>query len=168
MRKYLLLLLLCTVPFVMNAKKNYGNKKAQLKVLIASENTSFKKTLVDKMVKLLDDKTIYITVVDHGKKELNGEKAEEYDAVFITASGVDSKIRPWIVEWLQKQQKKDHILLHITKTHRWETKTDVDSVTSASDKGKSSGLAREYVEVIKAYFETETEIEESEKIKETK
>jgi hypothetical protein len=115
------------------------------RVLIALEDTRFKKELVAEMKTILAPKGYQITVVEDSEKKIAAQSAAKFDAVFITNSGVMSKVRPWIVEWLKvNAASKDKILLHTTQQKDWKVVADVDVVTSASDLGIVKKLAAEY------------------------
>jgi hypothetical protein len=65
-------------------------------------------------------------------------------------SGVNSQIRPWIVNWLENNKPHStKILLHVTLIRNWKVKTHVDAVTSASSKKDAKKLASEYAQMIK-------------------
>jgi hypothetical protein len=115
------------------------------RVLLAWEKTDFKQALVDEMERGLTQQGCEVTKVLHSKRGLE-VKAADFDAVFITNSGVNSKIRPWITEWLAANKAQaGRILLHTTQTRDWEVIADVDAVTSASSKSGVKALAADYV-----------------------
>lgn len=115
------------------------------RVLLAWEKTDFKQELVEAMEQSLAQQGCEVTKVLHSKSGLEA-KAADYDAVFITNSGVHSEVRFWIVEWLAANQAEAaRILLHTTKTGDWTVAADVDAVTSASSKGDVKTLAAGYV-----------------------
>lgn len=120
------------------------------RVLLAWEKTNFKQELVEEMERQLTSQGCEVTKVQHSKRGLDA-KAADYDAVFITNSGVHSKVRPWIVEWLAaNKEQAARILLHTTKTGDWTVSADVDAVTSASSKGDVKVLAADYaVRIVK-------------------
>lgn len=145
-KTFLFMILLFTVSIFAEENKKSENKA---KVLLAFEKTSFKSDLIDEMKKRLEKSGIEITVKEHSQDGLNA-KAADFNAVFITNSGVRSQVRPWIVKWLTSNKKqKDIILLHTTQTRDWEVKAEVDTVTSASSSGDVKKLAEEYVNRIK-------------------
>ena len=143
MKKVLFLLLvfsfLCSI-----ASAQDGGKKA----LLAMENTKFKKALIEEMIKGLEEKSVQVTVVEDHKKDLKNYRASDYDYVFITNSGVGSKVRPWVVKWLSENNNSRNILLHTTKIKEWEEKVSVDAVSSASESGDVSMLADEYINLL--------------------
>ena len=118
------------------------------KVLLAMEKTAFKKALIAEMEKSLNAKGLHVTVVEDHKKDLENYKASDYDYVFITNSGVGSKVRPWVKDWLESNNNSSNILLHTTKIKKWNEKVSVDAVSSASSKKDASSLAEEYIKLL--------------------
>jgi hypothetical protein len=114
------------------------------RVLLAWEKTGFKQSLVEEMERLLTQQGCEVTKAMHSKKGLEA-KAADFDAVFITNSGVNSKVRPWITEWLAANKAQAaRILLHTTQTRDWKVIAEVDAITSASSKGDVKTLAADY------------------------
>jgi hypothetical protein len=115
------------------------------RVLLAWEKTDFKQALVDEIERLLTQQGREVTKVLHSKRGLDA-KAADFDAVFITNSGVNSKVRPWITNWLAANKAlAARVLLHTTQTSDWKVTADVDAVTSASSKDDVKALAADYV-----------------------
>lgn len=131
------------------ASRQYGPEESQVRLLIATEPTKFKNQLVNKMIKELDDGNTTIKVIDHRNGGMDQEKSTDYTVVFITGSGVMSKVRPWISAWILRQADTTNILLHTTQIYNWTVKDKVDAVTSASDVKGSDELASQYVALIK-------------------
>lgn len=126
---------------------NYGPGGADKKILIAYESTRFKNRLIEDLLSELDDGTVYISIVDHGKDGLEGLSAEDYDVVFITNSGATAKVRPWVSEWLDENGgDPDNVIVHTTQINEWTPQVEVDSVTSASlnRRNEIRSLASEY------------------------
>jgi len=122
------------------------------RVLLVWEKTAYKQALVDEMERMLTQQGSEVTRVLHSKRGLDA-KAADYDAVFITNSGVNSKVRPWITEWLAANKAEaGRILLHTTQTSDWKVNADVDAVTSASSKGDVKVMAAECVARIGKIF----------------
>jgi hypothetical protein len=134
-----------------NIKVSINNKGSN--ILLANEDTRFKNQLVEAMTGLLEAGSATVTLVDHEKGGLEGLNAADYDMVFITASGVNSAVRPWILTWLAAQENTDNIILHVTQTRSWDVGVDIDTITSASDVGGVKEMAAEYVEKINAAIE---------------
>ena len=90
-----------------------------------------------------------VTVAQHTSKGLDA-KAADFDAIFISNSGANSRVRPWIVEWLAANKAhQGKILLHTTQTRDWKVQADVDAVTSASSQDRVDDLAARYVQRLK-------------------
>lgn len=133
------LLLLATLVSLPLAAQSKGT------ILIASENTGFKKALVAELETLFSSEGYTVVKATHSKGWGDRFRASDYAAVFITNSGVNSKVRPWVTEWIAKNRDaKTYILLHTTQIRDWKVETDVDAVTSASTKEEAKSLAREY------------------------
>lgn len=123
-----------------------SSEPAQRRILIAMEQTKFKKQLVEQMKSLLSLKPVTITIVEDSKKELSQHKAADFDLIFITNSGVMSHVRPWVAEWIDNNKAdSSKILLHTTKARKWTEEVYVDAVSSASDKKQVPQLAEEYL-----------------------
>lgn len=124
-----------------------GEPQASRTVLLVSESTRFKNSLIESMQTLLEDKGITVTVEANSRRNLGDYEAVAFDAVFITNSGVNSRVRPWVVRWLaDNQAQRSRILLHTTQTRDWTVDVNVDAVTSASAMGEVEALATRYVE----------------------
>jgi hypothetical protein len=125
--------------------------KSSPRVLLALEKTRFKEELVEKIKELLGKDGYEVSVLIHSKKKGLEAKAADFDAVFITNSGAHSKVRPWIMKWLDANKAEGkRILLHTTQTRDWKVNADVDAVTSASSKSEVDKLAKDYVARLKA------------------
>jgi hypothetical protein len=137
-------ILFVAASMLINAQE--PEKPDAARVLIAMEQTEFKKKLVNAMKPLLEQRGMQVTIVKDSENELNKLKASEYDLVFITNSGVWSKVRPWITEWIDKNRADSaKILLHTTKKLKWQEHVYVDAVSSASSNTMVQRLAEDYV-----------------------
>lgn len=115
-------------------------------VLLALEDTRFKKALVEEMKQALEKQKIAVVVMEHTAVSIKEVDATMYDVVFITNSGVNSMIRPWIAEWLaENTDAQSRIIVHTTKTKKYEISLDVDGVSSASSIKDVKVLAKDYV-----------------------
>ncbi len=124
-------------------------------IVLAYENTRFKRDLIAAMREQLESDGFEVKVVDHKKGGLDTLDLQIYRAVFISNSGVNSKVRPWVVEWIKKAESQIKILLHTTQRDDWEVQTTVDAVTSASNRRMTREFAEEYAEMIKQLAEKE-------------
>lgn len=148
MIRYLSALFIVAFSFGLFAQQD-SSGTASKKVLLAYENTGFKKALIEKMNSLLKKDGIDTKIIEHSNGELDKENAGEYQAIFVTNSGVNSQVRPWIMDWIKKnEQFVSSIILHTTQTKDWKVEVPVDAVTSASEKNKVKNLATEYIKLI--------------------
>ena len=143
MKKIILVLIILLISLSSAAAQDQPKK-----ALLAMEKTKFKTVLIEEMTKELESRAVEVTVVSEHKKELKNYKASDFNYVFITNSGVNSKVRPWVVEWLEDNNNSKNILLHTTKIKDWQEKTSVDAVSSASLKKDISALAKEYADLL--------------------
>lgn len=149
----LLLFIALTLLYSMDPPKKNPSATEGKQVLIAYEKTRFKNALIEHLQELLNNDSIIVKVVEHSKKKLDQYNAADYNAIFITNSGVNSKVRPWIVAWLKKNiEYKKNILLHTTQKSNWKVKTEVEAVTSASSISDVQKLAIDYFAKIKAKY----------------
>lgn len=143
------LVILAFAAGVAGAEKKETKQLQRRTVLLAYEHTPFKKSLMDEMSANLGKQGVEAVVVEHTGGRLDREDASAYGAVFITASGVNSQVRPWIREWLGKQTASSpRILLHVTQTRNWKVEAPVDSVTSASAPKEVGQLAARYAAMV--------------------
>jgi hypothetical protein len=144
--------MLATMATIALLQNSYA--EGEPRVLLAWEKTRFKGELIKAMESELKAAGFAVTTVMHDKKGMPDVKAADFDAVFITNSGVHSKVRGWVSAWIAKnQEQQDRILLHTTQTSNWEVKADVDAITSASSRKDVKTLAADYVSRLKAMVE---------------
>lgn len=136
------------------AAESYGNSNATRRVLIAKEDTGYKKRLIKELVSQLEDEgDIYITVVDHRKGELDDQNPSDYNAVFITNSGAQAKVRPAVMSWLNNISDNDeNVILHTTQITDWDPPVEVDSITSASKNSNINQMSDEIIQRIREFF----------------
>jgi hypothetical protein len=143
--------------FMLNAQEQPVKPETK-KVLLAYEKTPFKTNLIEGMSALLKNDTVAVTIIEHSKTAVIKEDPSKFDAIFISNSGVNSKVRPWITDWLKKNaQYNSKIVLHTTQTSSWKVIADVDAVTSASANDKAKEFAAEYVTLIQKKMAPETD-----------
>jgi hypothetical protein len=129
-----------TLAFQISAKSSSKGK-----ILLSWESTKFKDALITELETLLRNDGFEIVKVVHSKDGLAPYNASDFKAVFISNSGVNSKVRPWVVSWIEKNKSSGtYILLHTTQTRDWKVVTSVDAVTSASVVPESKAKAMEY------------------------
>lgn len=123
-----------------------------VRVLLSAESTRFKDSLVARMKTLLEADGYEVTVVPHSDRGLNPGSAERFSAIFISNSGVNSQVRPWVLDWLKANTAHSRkVLLHTTQRSNWAVNAGVDSVASASPSAAAEidRLAAEYVARLK-------------------
>lgn len=147
---FMLLILVGTSVYA----ESYGDSNSSRQVLIVKEDTGYKKRLIKELISRLEDEgNIYITVVDHRKGELVDLDPADYNAVFITNSGVQAKVRPGVMTWLDKISGKDeNVILHTTQTSVWEPAVEVDSITSASRNSNINKISDEIIQKIRVFL----------------
>ncbi|HBE03667.1 MAG: hypothetical protein A2096_01470 [Spirochaetes bacterium GWF1_41_5] len=129
-----------------------AQKTAAVKILLAYEETPFKKALVAEITNQLLSKNTEISVIVHSADALEKINPADYTAVLISNSGVKAAVRPWVIFWLQKYSGNKNIILHTTQTGKWVPAVTVDSVTSASDIKNVKKTADELVKKIKKIY----------------
>ncbi len=135
---------LIVIALVLSVFSVYSNEPQTKPILLCLEETRFKSSLITEMKTNLENQGYAVTVLDHSKKEFQDVDPSDYSAVFITNSGVNSKVRPWVVEWVNKYEN-NNILVHTTQAKNWKVELRVDAVTSASKKSLVKTLANDYV-----------------------
>lgn len=102
------------------------------RVLIATEYSEFKTTVVDGIIDALKSDALYVKVIDVSR--LKGETAADYDAVVIVNTCMAWNLSPEVLAFIGTIQKKDRLIVLATAgDEKWKPNlTDVDAVTSAS------------------------------------
>lgn len=122
-------------------------------ILLAYEETRFKADLISEMTILLEREGYAIETLDHSGGALENIDKGKYAAIFITNSGVNSQVRPWVTKWLEGISGEARVLLHTTQRFNWNVDANVDVVTSASQRRNVKNIADEYagklIEIIK-------------------
>lgn len=120
-------------------------------VLIAKEDTSYKKALVEMLVEKLNGENITTEILDHKKEDLSVVNPADHDVVYVLNSGVQAKVRPDVQEWLNIIAGRDsNVILHTTQRTEWLPQVSVDSITSASRKANLEEITDDIVMRIKA------------------
>jgi hypothetical protein len=102
-------------------------------VLIAKEDTSYKKKLVDTLTQKLESDGYQVEIIDHSDGELDGVSPDDYGVVYVVNSGAQAKVRPQVLEWLASLTGNgDNVIVHTTKRTVWDEDLPVDSLSSAS------------------------------------
>lgn len=161
MKKLLVIGLIVLTVAVFSFAKD-ATEKSGPDVLLALEKTKFKQSLIDKIKQILETKNYNVKVVDHSKKEMDSIAPSDYSVIFITNSGVRSKVRPWIVDWLKKHEgKTESVIVHTTQKKAWDIELNVDALTSASKTGDVDKLAKQYSEKIISKIEKISESDQN-------
>jgi len=132
------------------AAEEFGDP-ANTRVLLAYEPTRFKNQLVEAVVEGLQEEDFYIKTVLHNKNELRGESTEDYDAVIVINSGVNSRVRPKVSSWLSSLEETEKVVLLTTyRDLGWEPKypDGVDSITSPSKRSDIPEVRDEIIEKV--------------------
>jgi len=120
-----------------------GNPELEQKVLIASQGSGFKNALVESLSTNLEQRQIYIKVLD--VTALSEVSEEDWDAVVLIHSVEMSKLQPDVKAFLDRAHELDKVILITTSgPGTWKTDDyDVDIITSASEKEELPGLTEE-------------------------
>lgn len=144
---------LSMVTTMVFANRIEGNPNGRYRVLIATESTPYKNQLINTLIERLNDGNVRIQVVDHQRGGLNGMDPRDFNAVFISNSGVQAMVRPAVMSWLNSVRAHDsNVILHTTQINDWTPPVQVDSVTSASARGNINRLSDDLVQRIRRFF----------------
>ena len=111
-------------------------------VLIATERSRFKNVLVEQLVERFEGSGYAVTVIDH-TRELDNQSDRNYDAIVIINAGVNSRVRPWVTQWLEGVSDTGKIILVTTYRDKgWQPifPQGVDSITTPSRRNKVGEL----------------------------
>ncbi len=113
------------------------------KVLIASQDSSFKNALVSGIIAELKKQPIYIHVVDISA--LPDINEDEWNALVVINMCQSSSLQPDVKDYLARTQKPDRMVLLTTSgSGTWKPEgSPVDSMSSASQKANAGPLATE-------------------------
>jgi hypothetical protein len=156
-KRLMILMTVFIIVGVSGAAEMYGNSNSANKVLIAKEDTGYKKRLVRELVSRLENEgDISITVVDHRKGGLSDVNPSDYNAVFITNSGAQAKVRPDVMVWLEiHSNNDDNVILHTTQITDWDPPVEVDSITSASQNSNIDQMSDDIMQRIRVFLQDE-------------
>lgn len=148
-----LLLLMFLTTGLAFANRIEGNPNGRYRVLIATESTPYKNQLINTLIERLSDGNVMIQVVDHQRGGLANLDPRDFNAVFISNSGVQAMVRPAVMNWLNSvSAHDDNVILHTTQINNWTPPVQVDSVTSASSRGNINRLTDDLVQRIRRFF----------------
>lgn len=138
MRKVIVIIIIFIFCFNLFAEgkvdtQEIGTLNLERKILIATESTNFKDSLLRVLLEKINDGNTYINVISHMHGELVDIDPRDYGAVLIINSGQRAIVRPWISEWLNSVSAyDDNIILLTTHVTEWTPDVNVDSITSVS------------------------------------
>ena len=116
------------------------------RVLIATQQSAFKESIVTQVTDALKEDACYIRVVD--VSELNEESPEEYRALIIANTCIAWSVNQAVKDFLKEVEARQKVILITTVAGEdcGELPAGVDAVTAASKTGRSSEIAQEAVE----------------------
>ena len=141
MKKTLLILLaVLALPVALSAQT----------VLIAKEDTRYKKELVEILTEKLEQAGYSVEIVDHRDGELDGVSPDDYGVVYVLNSGAQARVRPQVLDWLASIGSNNHnVIVHTTKRTIWDEDLPVDSLSSASKKSNIDEVTDDIVSRIR-------------------
>jgi len=118
------------------------------KILIASQGSEFKITLLNNIVDKIDNDSTYIKVIDVSL--LNELEPNNWNAVIIINTCIADKINKDVSQYLAKSQNEIPIVLFITAGDgRWKPNNlSVDAISSASRMSKIEKLTQEILNLL--------------------
>jgi hypothetical protein len=118
------------------------------RVLIATQQSTFKESIVAQVTDALKRDACYIRVVDVA--ELAAESPEEYNAVIIANRCIAWSLNSAVRDFLSEFEARERVFLLTTAAGEdcGEPPAGVDAVTAASKTGRSSEIAQEIVEKV--------------------
>ena len=116
------------------------------RVLIATQQSAFKESIVTQVTDALKEDACYIRVVD--VSELDKESPEEYRALIIANTCIAWNVNQAVKDFLKEVEAKQKVFLITTVAGEdcGELPAGIDAVTAASKTGRSSEIAQEAVE----------------------
>lgn len=120
-----------------------GDPEAEKKVLIASQGSEFKNTLVDELAGYLEKKEVYLKVVD--VTVLNDIDVDTWDAVVLIHTTEMNRLQSDVKAYLDRVQDYGRVILITTSgPGTWKTEEYfVDIITSASKQEELPTLTEE-------------------------
>ena len=120
-------------------------------VLIAKEDTGYKKALVNTLIDKLEAEGLEVEVIDHKRGELDNVDPGDYAVVYVTNSGAQARVRPQVLEWLASIRGNDsNVIVHTTKINEWDENLNVDSLSSASQRSNIDDVTDDIMRRIRA------------------
>ena len=121
----------------------WGDLKADQRVLIATQRTEFKEAVVSRVVEDLEKDLCYVKVID--LKRLENEPATNYDAIVVVNTCKAWRLTGGVSKFVKAFPYKDKVVLLTTAGGEdWKPKSvEVDAITSASKEQKTDPVAEE-------------------------
>lgn len=122
------------------------------KILIATQGSNFKKSLVSNIIENIKEKSVYIKVIDVGT--LPEIQKDRWNAVVIINSIQMGKFAKGVDEFLSKTDDNDNmILLNLgSATNEALEKYSIDTISSASKKDNIDNLSKKILEKINPFL----------------
>jgi hypothetical protein len=119
-----------------------GSYEGTPRILIATQHTKFKRTLVSEIRTSLQKKPCYIKIID--VKALRNESIQNYHAVVIINKCMAGRPDPRVEDYILDVPEKHKIIMLTTGImDSWKPESqDVDAMTSASTLSESSRIAQ--------------------------
>jgi hypothetical protein len=111
-------------------------------VLIATEQTSYKKAVLEQVLGNLQNSSLFIRIVD--VNELPFEDAGSYSAIVVINSCFAWHLRPSVTRFFDQTDARDRVILLVTAANpNWQSGVEgVDAMTSASQLVSVAAAAR--------------------------
>ena len=156
---YLLCVLCATIWFSGCAPKvitprTIGTIGMERRVLIATQESQFKESVVNKVIEELEGDEVYIEVVD--LKALSQKPPERYEAVVILNEYQFFRLNHHVREYLKNadEEEKKRIILITTagSPHRMREVTEVDAISSASKPERADTVSETILQKVHTLF----------------
>jgi len=123
----------------------WGDLKADQRVLIATQRSEFKEAVVSRIVEDLENDLYYVKVID--LKRLENEPATDYDAVVVVNTCKAWRLTGGASKFVKTFPYTDKVVLLTTAGGEdWKPKSvGVDAITSASKEQKADPVAEDIV-----------------------
>ena len=140
----------CTMKAVDTADTG-DSATAEKRVLIASQNSKFKRALVSEIKDTLQTNAYFIRVID--VKKLNAESVSDYNAIVVINRCMAGRPDPRVETFIDNAFPKHRIIVLTTgRLDSWKPEAKgVDAMTSASNLNESSIIAQRIVSRVLAF-----------------
>jgi hypothetical protein len=120
------------------------------KVLVATQNSKFKKVLVSEIYQALNQYSIYSKIIDVSK--LKNQSSAEFSAVVIINKCMAGRPDPRVESFIDREPQKNKIIVLTTGiSDSWKPdEPGVDAMTSASVLDKSDQVAKSIIKRVLA------------------